>query len=152
MKQPDWIKWSAVAEILSAIAIVVTLIYLSVQTQQNSSALLAVSRQATLQGDMAMFAATMAYPEDLNYNNPELSPAEVRNLTMRIMAMRTREFAWLQYQSEILDESTWLSYMAPMRSMFDSETGRTVLNLYTGIPEFKAYVIEWLDAEPDGTF
>ena len=34
MKQIDWTKWSSIAEILSAIAIVVTLIYLADQTNQ----------------------------------------------------------------------------------------------------------------------
>lgn len=33
MKDVDWTKWSAVAEILSAIAVVATLLYLAVQTQ-----------------------------------------------------------------------------------------------------------------------
>ena len=145
MAQRDWTKWSAIAEILSAIAIVVTLIYLSVQTQQNSNALVAVSRQATLQGDMAMFAATMAYPEDLNYSNPDFSPSEVRNLTMRLMAIRTREFAWLQYQSGLLDEATWRSYIAPLTNMFSSAEERALLDIYPGDPGFKEYIIDWLD-------
>jgi len=34
MKDVDWTKWSAISEILSAIAIVVTLLYLAVQTNQ----------------------------------------------------------------------------------------------------------------------
>ena len=34
MKDVDWTKWSAIAEIFSAIAIVVTLLYLAVQTNQ----------------------------------------------------------------------------------------------------------------------
>jgi hypothetical protein len=33
MSKVDWTKWSAIAEILSAIAIVFTLVYLAVQTQ-----------------------------------------------------------------------------------------------------------------------
>jgi hypothetical protein len=36
MKKIDWTKWSAVAEILSAIAIVSTLAYLALQTEQSN--------------------------------------------------------------------------------------------------------------------
>ena len=39
MKQFDWTKSSAIAEILSAIAIVLTLAYLAIQTKQNTQAL-----------------------------------------------------------------------------------------------------------------
>jgi len=53
MKAIDWTKWSAFAEILSAIAIVVTLLYLAdqtrelrVQTEQNNAALEAQTRMS----------------------------------------------------------------------------------------------------------
>jgi hypothetical protein len=51
MTNVEWARWSAIAEILSAIAIVITLLYLAdqtrqlrVQTEQNSAALEAQSR------------------------------------------------------------------------------------------------------------
>ena len=40
MKSLDWTKWSAIAEIFSSVAILVTLIYLAIQTQQNTAAIL----------------------------------------------------------------------------------------------------------------
>ena len=51
MKRVEWGKWSAIAEILSALAILVTLgylaiqtRYLAVQTEQNTAALVAGNR------------------------------------------------------------------------------------------------------------
>ena len=43
MKQIDWNKWSSIAEILSALAVLVTLVYLGVQTSQNTQAINAAS-------------------------------------------------------------------------------------------------------------
>ena len=55
-----------------------------------------------------------------------------------------REFEWFQYQSGILDEATWQSYMAPMSTIFAPARARNVLQSYTGDPEFTAHVIDWL--------
>lgn len=56
-------KLSAVTEIVSSIAIVITLIYLTVQTQQNTEALHANSRQATIAADIEFLTTLMDNPE-----------------------------------------------------------------------------------------
>lgn len=38
MKKIDWTKWSAVAEMVSSIAILITSIYLTIEIGQNSEA------------------------------------------------------------------------------------------------------------------
>jgi len=38
MRNVDWSKYSAISQIVGSIAIVLTLIYLSIQTQQNTAA------------------------------------------------------------------------------------------------------------------
>ena len=47
----NWTKASAMAEILSSIAILVTLIYLAIEIQQNTDATQAEIRQSTLESD-----------------------------------------------------------------------------------------------------
>jgi hypothetical protein len=51
------------AELVSSIAVVITLIYLTIQTQQTHDALLASSRQATLATDVTLIAALVQNPE-----------------------------------------------------------------------------------------
>jgi len=142
-------KLSAMAELVSSIAIVATLIYLSVQTQQNTNALLAVSRQALLEADMDLLNSAMDYPLDYSsVDSTDRAPAEESRLQSQLIkTLRVREFAWFQRQTGILDEETWQSYLAPMANMFQSERAREYLDLYYGNPEFKAYLIRWLEED-----
>ena len=133
MKNADWGKWSAIAEIVSSVAIVVTLVYLTVQTQQNTSALLAVSRQAALQAELDVLSLRFDYPQ-LWLDQGELSPEdEVRYTGFVYKILRMREFEWFQYQSGILDQATWQSYMAPMRGIFALKRARDILENMSAI-------------------
>ena len=48
----NWSKWSAIAEIISSVAILVTLIYLSIQTHQNLVATQTNTRQTMISNDV----------------------------------------------------------------------------------------------------
>ena len=63
MRTIDWNKWSSIAEILSAIAIVVTLLYLAVQTEQNTAALRSQSRQGLLESALQELPVWIEYPD-----------------------------------------------------------------------------------------
>ena len=63
--------------------------------------------------------------------------------------MRTREFAWLQYQAGILDEATFASYMeTPVRWIRETEAFRYYWGpLSAGVnPDFRSYVNSLLDS------
>jgi len=49
MSKIDWAKWSAIAEVFGAVAIVVTLGYLAIQTQPNMAAVQASVRLSMLE-------------------------------------------------------------------------------------------------------
>lgn len=88
MKSVDWTKWSAVAEILSAIAIVLTLLYLAdqtrqlrVQTEQNNDLLEAQAGYALSQNQASNNALLRSSPEFAEFlaklaSGDPLSPAE----------------------------------------------------------------------------
>ena len=85
-------------------------------------------------------------------NEPDLSPEDRTRLGLyAIQFLRIREFAWFQYQSGVLDEATWVSYLNTAESrLFSSEIGRAVLDNASGFdPEFMAYLRNWLDANSD---
>jgi hypothetical protein len=63
-----------------------------------------------------------------------------------IKALRIREFAWHQYKAGNLDEKSWQSYMAPVAGLFSTERSKSILNLYTGSPEFMQVLTDWLRA------
>ena len=146
-------KIAPLAEIISSVAVVVTLIYLAVQTQQTNSALVANSQSVTMLADLTLISALIANPEQGgNKNRPldELTEAE-RDQVGNVLAgfIRTREFAWLQYQAGILDEATLASYMeTPVRWLRDYEAVRYSWEpLSAGVnPGFRSYVNSLLDS------
>ena len=122
MKNMDWTKWSAIAEILSAVAIVATLLYLAVQTQQTNRGLLANSRAITMTADVSFLMDADEFLIANGTPREELSPTQGERLVRQTIAyLRIREFAWFQYQDGILDESAWNSYLRPTVGLFESE-------------------------------
>lgn len=134
-------QWASIAEIVSSIAIVATLIYLSVQTRQNTNALLAVSRQTALQAELDLASDWIEHPE---FVAGPYTLEESSRVAWIIKLLRVREFEWHQYQSGILDEASLNSYMAPMPALLEDELGRRTFDWYGGDPGFKAYVSELL--------
>jgi hypothetical protein len=128
MQKIDWTKWSAIAEILSAIAIVVTLAYLAIQTQQNTTAIQASVRQAMLTDDWELIRAQIEYPILFisRAGEVEMSDEELVRLNSYLVGfVRTQENRWLQYQSGVIDERTWGTYAAAIPSIFSSDFVRS---------------------------
>lgn len=115
----NWSKWSAVAEIISSIAILVTLIYLSIQTQQNTAAIQANTRQTMITTDLEALKAGMDYPSALVHmrTSENISDEEKnRIVTWLIMLVRTREYQWFQYKNGLLDKQAWEAYLSGISS------------------------------------
>lgn len=113
-------KTAAIGELVSSVAIVLTLGYLAVQTQQTNNAMRANSREATMLADVTLLSASLGSPELMSGSNPAVDPA-----TQYLRAyMRIREFAWFQYENGILDDSSWGSYMSPTVRILRTEGGQ----------------------------
>jgi len=110
----NWSKWSAIAEIISSIAILVTLIYLSIQTQQNTAAIQANTRQTMITTDVETLKASMDYPHAfVQMRNTEALSEDEKNriISWLIMLVRTREYQWFQYKNGLLDKQAWEAYL-----------------------------------------
>ena len=111
MKETNWAKWASIAEIVSSVAILVTLLYLAIQTGQNTDAINSQSRQSL--AESAVFEQTiwMQYPQLTRIMidiSAEMSFEEKVQLdALMIMALSRREFAFRQYQAGVLNESVW---------------------------------------------
>lgn len=142
-------KFAAIAEIVSSVAIVITLAYLAVQTQQTNSALVANSRQATMTADVAMISAAIASPEAwTNMGTPlaQLTLQEQEQITNLLAGLlRVREFAWFQYQNEILDEAAFRSYAAPIARWIRRGDMGTIWETYF-VPELDPEFVTYINA------
>jgi len=121
-------KLSAIAELVSAVAIVLTLGYLAVETQQNTAAIQATVRQSMLSDDVAILLKQMDYPHVMPgaYGGRDLTAdEEVQLMSWLIAFIRTRENHWLQYQYGVIDEATWASYRAPLGSVLSQRFSRS---------------------------
>ena len=126
MKKIDWIKWSAIAEVFSALAIVVTLGYLAIQTQQNTAATQASVRQSMLEADRESLYMQVQNPF-LTKRSGLDDEEQLQLIAFMTAFMRTRENFWIQYQKGVLDQDTWESYRgALVVVIFSSEFGRRV--------------------------
>ncbi len=108
----NWTKASAVAEILSSVAILITLLYLVIEIGQNTEALQASSRDTSVAGAVQQLHQGVNSPELwLNMANADMTDAEKISLSAYLFAqVRMLERDWLQYQAGAMDEVTWRSY------------------------------------------
>ena len=126
----DWTKVSSAAEILSSVAILVTLMFLAFEIQQNSEATQAGTRQAMLESDQQFLEQIVENPDlHLLWYKRELSDEEkVRLSYFLISHFRMRENNWLQYQNGQLDRATWESYSQSILAVLSAPRTRTWWN------------------------
>jgi hypothetical protein len=113
-----WEKASAIAEIVSSVAVLVTLVYVGVQTRElaaqtevNTAAIIGSSRQGALNAELQLVRLIADYPITNWRNTPDvLDDDTVRRNMAAVMLFRIRENQWLEYRDGQLDRETWNSY------------------------------------------
>ena len=138
-------KLSAVAEIVSSVAILVTLAYLALEMRQNTVAIQATIRQAMLAEDRELLLEEIEYPflNSCCYDVGDLTDEEKLQLSNWLVAFaRTRENHWLQYQSGVIDEATWLAYLAPFQRTMSREQIRAWWRIRTATGEFEKTFVD----------
>ena len=133
MNKIDWTKWSAIAEILSAVAIVVTLLYLAlqtrylaVQTEQNSQAIRAASTQGVVESESNALSAITEFPEIYAaITNADFSGDDaVRLNAFWARLVRAHENYWRLHQLGAIDESTLQAYQQSLAYILSYERTR----------------------------
>ena len=121
-KTLNWTKASALAEILSSIAILVTLVYLAIEIQQNTDATQADIRQAMLESDQQHLQLFIDDPQlNLLWYKPALNDEERDRLSYFLIThLRMRENNWLQYERGMLDTTTWEAYRGSLIAILSS--------------------------------
>jgi hypothetical protein len=148
-------KLSAWAEIIASAAILVTLVYLAVQTRQNSQAIKASTRQQMLVADMGFLTSIYDDPGivELQYQTDLTDEEKAKLAAQYTMYLRLRENNWIQFKNGALDELTWES----MKSTFSVNAHQPNFQLFwknrEGIgyaPEFVKIVDEIVANTPVG--
>jgi hypothetical protein len=147
-------KFSSLLEALSSVAVVVTLVVLIVEIRQNTGALNAQSRQSVLVAAQTELLTSVDHPEMIAaLSRPGALTAE-ENIQIDAYftaSMRSREFAWLQFGSGLIDEEQWKTELAVIRSIMSSprvrqwwsKLGRTYFS-----PEFAGFVDDLIEVPP----
>jgi hypothetical protein len=118
----DWTKWSAVAEIVGAMAVVITLLYLAAQTKQNTAAIAASVRQEMFANDLKYLSDEMEFRScQLEGDNMWSSP-ECLTVSFLIF-LRSRENNWLQYRDSVIDKDTYETYNKVLSEALSSPEG-----------------------------
>ncbi len=124
--------WASIAEIISAIAVVASLLYVGYEIQRNTKVGLASNRQAIAARaqELALYSAETHIHKllfDSDGEPIELTEAEQDRLTAYIGALlRTTEEAFLLYRDGLLYEEYWMTGAGVMVAALRSDVARTV--------------------------
>lgn len=128
MKKNKLSTISELAQIISAVAVVVSLIYVGVQVNQNTKATQAAMRQSIADNDITYLMSSLdngilavaSYKYDRNI---ELSELELSQLIARQhVNFRVFENAFYQYEQELLEPETWTRYKLIIKDLLRSDT------------------------------
>ena len=122
----NWTKASAIAEILSSIAILVTLVYLAIEIRQNAQATRADTRQAILAADQEFLHILLQDPKlVISRHQQELNDEERVRLSIQLVTMlRMREMNWIQHQNGTIDDTTWQAYLGSLVAVLSAPQSR----------------------------
>jgi hypothetical protein len=122
----NWTKASAFAEILSSVAILITLIYLAIEIQQSAAATQAEVRQAVVEQDQDFIALYVRSPELhlLGFQEELTDEERTRQSFLLLSHFRMRENNWFQHQNGILDDVTWETYRRSIPSILSAKHTR----------------------------
>lgn len=118
---------SELSQIISALAVVVSLVYVGAQVNQNTKATQAAMRQSIADNDITYLmtsldnsiVATALYKQ---YCNIELTELEMSQLTNRQhVNFRVFENAFYQYQQGLLERETWSRYRLIIKGLLTND-------------------------------
>lgn len=116
-----------IVEIVGLVAIVASLVFVALETRQNTDALYADSRRAVMDAAFQELLVQFENPDIALtiISDKALTPEEQIRLDAFLTAtLIAREYSWLQYQSGIIDQLQWDTQLAVIRTIFDAERNR----------------------------
>ena len=151
----DWTVIGALGELVGAVAVVVSLIYLSRQVRQNTRAL-RTANAATVKQNFQTIARAFITDRGASdivlraLKRDELSPAEKLSAYAWFFdLLKSGELAYSQYISEDLDKEVWDASLQFFLAYWTTPGMREYWQdrRHAFIPEFRDAMDRWLDSE-----
>ena len=141
-------EYALAAEIIGAVAVVVSLIYVGLSVNQNTNALMVANHQALVAMDQSTtdwvkdpaFASTMNVASS---DSDQLSAVQKRQLyTYYASKLNAWEFAFLTHENAMMADNIWIGWDAHYRTVITDETVISFwkLDRESFSPEFRRYV------------
>jgi hypothetical protein len=105
----NWTKWSTISEIVSSVAILVTLVYLAIQVQQATVAVNAEARTTQWQFQMGMLDHLIENPAIQTMWTQRDALTDEQKVVLGNWLFEffgQREFLYLQHRSGVIDDAT----------------------------------------------
>jgi hypothetical protein len=145
-------KLAAISEIVSSVAIVLTLGYLAIQTNQNTIAIQSTAQQSIVSEDVELVLSQLEFPHIAPpmYDRHRYSEIELLQLSSWVLAfIRLRESQWMQFRNGVIDQATWETYRSPIAFVLAPEVTRslwdTLVAMGTVDADFAREVNELID-------
>ena len=146
-------QYAYIAEIVGMIIVVVTLIFIAIQSQQNGALLRSEARRIQVSNDIELLFKFMEFPEIAqSFSSPGKIEYEKKlQLYFWLIAFcRAREHQWFEYRKGVLDETAWKSYSKVIPWAFGTDRNRRLWKSFRENfdPEFVAIVDKMIEGPP----
>ena len=143
-------------EIVASLAVLVTLVFLTVQIRQTNALMRSEARQAQVINDQEHIYKVIEHPDIAASfaSQGSVGDDEKTRLMFWIVAsMRARENEWFQYRHGALDATTWASYRQVIPFTLGTQRARALWNLCQAFfdPQFVKIVNETIEGASDMT-
>ena len=132
----NWEAVSAISEIIGAIAVVISLVYVATQIRQNTKLMRSTAKQSLTETTQGLIYKMVDYSgEWLKLTTGEMpsTPEEDSRMSLLVRAtLRGFESQCYQYEAGLLEEDEWLALRAAIRDIW-------------ALPGFKRY---WAQLKP----
>ena len=145
-------NWARLAEIIAALGVIVSLLYLAVQVRQSHLVARTQARQAWMQLVQSEIHNLVQHPS-IQAAFVSESPSredKIRLMQWLLAALRSREFEWFQYQDGVMDEAHFRAYSGIVPVLLGTERTRKCWEMYRHLydPGFVVYVDGMLAEAP----
>lgn len=148
----NWEAIGAIAEVIGAIAVVCSLVYLATQIRLSNTLALAQTRRDMLHSTQQELYKIVDHPDIFDsFHKENLTREEKIRLNEWLIAdMRGREFEWMQHRDGTIDKATFDSYKAAVTVNLGTPRTRDwwQINRPQFDPTFAAFVDTVIEESP----
>ena len=149
-------EWASIAEIIGAIAVIFSLIYVGIQVQENTNEVRAANRQALINRASAAVGGVAANPVlavaiSKSTSGEPFSPAELVQYQYFVRGvLYDIQEAFLLHEEGRLDDAYWQTREALILAYLSQESAQDVYRRDKALGVLHADYVRWLDSALDG--